>query len=85
MVHTKRLLNYKYINMKYIITLVLLLTINFSYANNPPYILYVEGAPGVCQYWFYDIDGTIQPLLKHQVTNNQFRRYKIIKTQYKNY
>lgn len=70
--------------MKYIITLVLLLTINFSYANNPPYILYVEYAPGVCQYWFYDTDGTIQPLLKHQLTNNQFRRYKIIKKQYRN-
>ena len=71
--------------MKYIITLLLLLTINFSYAKKPPYILHVYGAPGVCQYWFYDSDGTIIPLLKHQVTNNQYRVYEVIQTVYAKY
>jgi hypothetical protein len=71
--------------MKYIITLLLLLTINFSYAKKPPYILYVYGAPGVCQYWFYDSDGTIIPLLKHQVTNNQYMVYEVVQTVYARY
>ena len=71
--------------MKYILTLLLLLTIIFSYAKEPSYILYVYGAPGICQYWFYDSDGTIIPLLKHQVTNNQYQVYEVIQTVYVRY
>ena len=69
--------------MKYILTLLLTLTMTFSYAKEPPYILYVYGAPGVCQYWFYNTDGTIKPLLKHQVTNNQYQVYEVIQTVYR--
>ncbi len=48
-----------------------------------PYILYVKDAPGLCQYWFYDTDGTIQPLLKHQLSNIQFSSYSIYEKQYR--
>lgn len=70
--------------MKKLLTL-LLVTISFNLMSiDPPYILYVEGAPGVCQYWFYDIDGTIIPLLEHQIKNNQYKRYRVVRKPYKN-
>jgi hypothetical protein len=50
---------------------------------SPPYILYVKDAPGVCQYWFYDIDGTAQPLLKHELENKQYRSLSIYERPYK--
>lgn len=49
----------------------------------PPYILYVEGAPGVCQYWFYDTDGTTIPLMKHQIDNNQYGGILIYQREYR--
>jgi hypothetical protein len=50
---------------------------------SPPYILYVKSSPGLCHYWFYDTDGTIQPLLVHQLNNNQFGSMLIFERQYK--
>lgn len=69
--------------MKWILTFLLFLSITFSYAVKPPYILHVEGAPGVCQFWFYDTDGTIIPLLYHQIKNNQYMNYPIVKKKYR--
>ena len=50
---------------------------------SPPYILYVKGSPGLCHYWFYDVDGSVQPLLKHQLNDNQFGSMLIYERQYR--
>lgn len=50
---------------------------------SPPYILYIKGSPGICHYWFYDTDGTVQPLLEHQLNNRQFNFISIYEKQYR--
>jgi hypothetical protein len=50
---------------------------------SPPYILYVKNSPGLCHYWFYDTDGTIQPLLVHQLETKDLRYLSIYEIQYR--
>ena len=52
---------------------------------SPPYILYIKDAPGICHYWFFDSDGTAQPLLDHQIKTKQFSGLTIYERQYNLY
>ena len=69
---------------KVLIIISILLSLQV-FAESPPYILYRQGAPGVVQYWFYDVDGTVIPLLEHQLKNKQYNNYKIITKRYRHW
>lgn len=70
--------------MKKVIFIILILLSN-TLIGGDAYILHINEAPGIVQYWFIDINGRYKPLLNHQIKNNTYKHYKIIERNYLNY
>lgn len=68
--------------MRYLLSIVLII---FTLNLKADYILFVKDAPGVAQYWLIKDNGRIQPLLKHQIKNNQYSHLIIKEKNYRRY